>query len=291
LSPVDTGQRRCATFYRSLAKETKDANRFTHASVDAEQTRATHMTSRMTSHTTPSPLDEALHALTQFVLSDADLAATLEKVAVLTKKAVPPAAVVGYSLLDSKGNPSTPIYTDERSPRIDQAQYEDGKGPCLDSGRTRQRIRIDDVTRAEVQYPEFCAVAKAEGVFSTLSLPLVVSDNGIGALNLYAERALAFSQDDESVAATLATAISVLLANVTEYWNARSMSEHLTEAMKSRAVIEQAKGVLMAQRRELGPDDAFDLLRRASQRENRKLRDIAQSIVDRNAGMSTDPDS
>jgi AmiR/NasT family two-component response regulator len=72
-----------------------------------------------------------------------------------------------------------------------------------------------------------------------------------------------------------------VLANAAAYWSAFELSENLSEAMKSRAVIEQAKGILMAGSPKLDADGAFDLLRRASQRENVKLREIAQRIVDR----------
>ena len=65
------------------------------------------------------------------------------------------------------------------------------------------------------------------------------------------------------------------------YWQAAQLSEQLTHAMQSRAVIEQAKGILMARSPHLTADEAFDLLRKASQRENVKLRDIAKRIVDR----------
>jgi AmiR/NasT family two-component response regulator len=72
-----------------------------------------------------------------------------------------------------------------------------------------------------------------------------------------------------------------VLVNASAYWQASHLSEQLAEAMRSRAVIEQAKGILMARSPQLSADEAFDVLRRASQRENVKLRDIAQRIVDR----------
>ena len=81
----------------------------------------------------------------------------------------------------------------------------------------------------------------------------------------------------------LASAAAIVLANASAYWEANQLSEQLNQAMRSRAVIEQAKGILMARSPDLGPDEAFEVLRKASQRENVKLRDIAQRIVDRTA--------
>jgi AmiR/NasT family two-component response regulator len=76
----------------------------------------------------------------------------------------------------------------------------------------------------------------------------------------------------------LAAAASIVLANASAYWAALELSEQLNDAMRSRAVIEQAKGVIMATAG-CNADAAFDLLREQSQSENRKLRDIAQDIV------------
>jgi AmiR/NasT family two-component response regulator len=73
---------------------------------------------------------------------------------------------------------------------------------------------------------------------------------------------------------------AVVLANAQAYWDARTLGEHLDEATKSRATIEQAKGILMAQSK-VGPEAAFDMLRSASQRENRKLREVADDLVRR----------
>jgi AmiR/NasT family two-component response regulator len=79
----------------------------------------------------------------------------------------------------------------------------------------------------------------------------------------------------------LAAAAGSVLDNVWAYWSAFDLSQQLSEAMQSRAVIEQAKGILMARSPAMTADEAFELLRKASQRENIKLRTLAQRIVDR----------
>ena len=79
-----------------------------------------------------------------------------------------------------------------------------------------------------------------------------------------------------------------MLANVAAYWEALKLGEQLSQSIKSRAVIEQAKGMLMGARRTMSADEAFELLRAASQRENVKLRDIAQRIVDRRSAAPGD---
>lgn len=228
-----------------------------------------------------APLSDALTALSRFLVADVSIGDTLLRMAEITVAAVPPAEFVGLSMLDERGKATTTIYTDSESPEIDKAQYDSGRGPCLEAWRTKTVVRIDDVEAHDEGFPEFRHAAAQHGIFSTLSAPLVAGDNGIGALNVYASTKQAFSKEDEALIQELCTAGSVVLANAAAYWGAYELSQHLNSAMESRAVIEQAKGILMAQAPGLGADEAFDLLVKASQRENIKLRDIATRIVDR----------
>jgi ANTAR domain len=112
-----------------------------------------------------------------------------------------------------------------------------------------------------------------------LSLPLLIPDDDtFGALNMYGNVVGGFSRDDERVAEGFATDAAVVVANVVAYWEALALSRNLAAAMEHRGVIEQAKGVLMGEHH-VTADEAFGLLRRRSQAENRKLRDIAAEVV------------
>lgn len=228
-----------------------------------------------------APVSEAVAALSRFLVSDTSLGETLQRVSEITQDALPGAEAVGLTMLGEDGKPTTAIYTDEVSPKVDAAQYETGNGPCLDAWRQKRTVRIDSMKLAVDTYPDFARSAMEHGISSTLSLPLVVADRGVGAMNLYAPGDSAFSEEDEALGTELATTIAVVLANAEAYWRAFELSENLAEAMKSRAVIEQAKGMLMAQSPDIDPDEAFEMLRRASQRENVKLREIARHIVER----------
>lgn len=227
----------------------------------------------------PEPLSEAIRALSQFLVADSSIGDTLHRVAEITENAVAPVAYVGISLLDAQGEPTTAVFTDDASPQIDKAQYDAGDGPCLTSWRERRVVGIAD-TSSPTEYAEFCRAAADHGIRSTLSMPLVASGQGIGAMNLYSEGTDAFSADDEELAGQLATTAAVVLSNALAYWGAHELSENLQTAMQSRAIIEQAKGVLIANSRGLDADAAFDLLVKASQRENVKLREIARRIVE-----------
>ncbi len=223
---------------------------------------------------------QALSALSQFVISKVSLGETLLRVSQITTDALPAAEMAGITLLGDDGKPTTGIFTDPEAPEIDAAQYSSGRGPCLDSWRLRKVVRIDDMDHAEA-YPEFAGAARAHGIQSTLSLPLAAGDESAGALNLYSRTARGFTDSDERSGTLLASAAAIVLLNASAYWQAAQLNEQLIQAMQSRAVIEQAKGILMARSPHLDADDAFDLLRKASQRENVKLREVAQRIVDR----------
>ncbi len=232
------------------------------------------------------PRAQALRQLSQFLVADASLHDTLHRVCEIASDAIGGADFAGMSILDEDGTPTTAVFTDQSSPEIDAAQYESGRGPCLDAWRQNRVVRLDDVAAAADEYTDFSRSALEHGVRSMLSLPLAAGGRSLGAFNLYAREPASFSEDDEVVGTDLATAAAVVLANTTAYLDASQLSQQLSEAMKSRAVIEQAKGILMAAGGRT-PDDAFGLLVRASQRENVKLRDIAQRLVDRkplNAG-------
>jgi GAF domain-containing protein len=223
-----------------------------------------------------SPLAEGMAALSRFFVGDGTLEQTLQRVAEITTTAVPGADLVGITLI-VEGKHRTAVFTDEASPEIDQAQYDSGKGPCLDAFRDSRTIAVDS-TVEDGPWPEFREAAAARGVLSTLSLPLVVDQEAVGAMNLYSHQERSFDDEAQDVGGLFASQAAFVLANAAAYWDARTLSERLGDAMKSRAVIEQAKGILMATQR-CDDEKAFQLLVKASQRENVKLRDVATRIV------------
>lgn len=222
------------------------------------------------------PLEEGLAALSRFFVGDGTLHQTLLRVAELTTEAIPAADLAAITMI-VEGRQRTAVFTDETAPEVDQAQYDCGEGPCLDAFEKQQVFRIES-TREDGPWPAFRQAAVEHGIGSTISFPMAVDKHPTGALNLYSRRERAFTSRDEEVGSLFASQAAIVLANSQAYWDARELSDRLGDAMKSRAVIEQAKGMLMAAQR-CTEDEAFDLLVRASQRENLKLRDIASRIV------------
>jgi GAF domain-containing protein len=224
-----------------------------------------------------SPLVESLTELTHFIVGRRSVLETLERIAHLSVEAIGPTDLAGVTLM-FKGTPRTEVFTDPISPEIDQVQYDAGEGPCLEAMRDEQVLSIGD-TRDFGPWTAFRSAAAGHGVRSTVSFPLVVADGAIGAMNLYARRAGAFNGPEIHDGLVFAKQAAVVVANACLFWGAQDLSERLGDALESRGSIEQAKGILMATQR-CSPDEAFDLLRRASQRENTKLREIAERMVE-----------
>lgn len=226
--------------------------------------------------TSPDGLDAGREALWRFLVGDDDLDGMLTKVALIATEVVPGCDLASVTMI-KEGRPTTPVFTDTVALDLDRVQYDLGDGPCLAAARHRgvEHLRVG----ADDRWPHFDAAARAAGVTAVLSAPLVNGDVVSGALNLYSRTVAGFDDDGREVASLFADQLGVAAATVTVYAEGSQLAEHLRRAMESRAVIEQAKGVLMAQRH-VDAEQAFEILREASQRYNRKLRDIALGIVE-----------
>lgn len=224
-------------------------------------------------------LREAIDAVAAFLVTDAPLGETLSRVAVLAREAIEPTEAVGITLLGESGRPSTQVFTHEISPEVDQGQYDDKAGPCLDAMRQGRIIRVSDTALVADKWPSFSRRAVEQGVHSTLSLPLLAGGERLGAMNLYATGGGPFADSDERPASLFATQAAVVLANARAYWAAFDLSAGLSTALQSRAVIDMAKGKIMASGGGT-PDEAFQLLVKASQRSNVPLREVARRMLE-----------
>jgi GAF domain-containing protein len=220
--------------------------------------------------------------LAQLDLSAVTLTEALGRVAQLARKAIPGADEVSVTLLEEK-RARTVAFTGELAVHLDERQYEQGFGPCMDAALSGDVIGIPD-TAADDRYPDFGAVAARAGMGSTLSVGMPVPQRVVGALNLYARATEAFGRTSVERAQQFAGFGAVVMVNAALIESKAALAIQLERAMMSRAVIEQAKGIIMGQQN-CSADQAFAELVRWSQRANRKLHDIAAEIV---AEVSTD---
>ena len=215
-------------------------------------------------------------ALLGIRLNNRPLEEVLQQFVQIAKDAVPGADEVSNTLVrDDKG--WTAAYTGRLALDADELQYERGYGPCMDAGRTGTVLLIDD-TRVETRWPDYTAHVAARGVLSSLSVPLPIQTDVIGALNIYSREPSAFSTEAVEIAEELAGHVAVVVGDAIAFTEATTLVEQMRRAMDSRSIIDQAMGVIMAQNR-CDADAAFAILTRASQNRNIKLREIARSTV------------
>jgi len=159
------------------------------------------------------------------------------------------------------------------------------EGPSVEVLRTGRR-QVSSSLVTEKRWPEFSNRALYAGVASVMSQPLPAHGSTFGALTVFSTRESAFNQSSFERAAGLAAGGGVVIANSNLYWQATELTDQPKEALESRAVIDQAKGILMAKER-ISPDEAFSLLLKTSQNGNVKVRDIALQIVAEAQGLRT----
>jgi hypothetical protein len=159
---------------------------------------------------------------------------------------------------------------------IDQLQIDAEEGPCLDASTQGSTYYANDLMDEE-RWPTFAPAAVSAGIRSVLAFSL--SAERPSALNLYARLPAAFGATDRAKGQLFATLARLALDSAEERASDQKKSANLIEALRTRELIGQAQGILM-ERERISGDQAFDLLRRASQHMNIKLREVAETLVE-----------
>ena len=232
-----------------------------------------------TASTVPGSAEDATSAfaeLGRILHDDQPLTPTLQRVAELARDTIPELTDVSITLMDDD-KPRTVVFTGSLAVDLDERQYANGFGPCTDAAASGNTITVD-TRHPDDGYPDFAGVAASRGVTHVLSVALPIPQRTVGALNMYSNAEAAFAADSIALAETFAGYAAVAIANTVSYRDALDLAAHLHAAMESRAVIEQAKGIIVA-REHCTTGQAFTVLARMSQRSNTKLRDIATTLV------------
>ena len=222
-----------------------------------------------------SPAD-AIARLARFVLGERTLDDVLDLVVDIAKRSLPGPPEVSITLVN--GQPLTMASSGQLAVDVDERQYDAGYGPCLDAVRLGETVIVTDLAR-ETRWPEYVPRAREAGVAASVSVPLPIEDRHIGAMNIYTRQTNVLDDDAIETAHTIAGFAAVALANADRYQKTARLAEQLENALESRAIIDQAKGILIAQHH-CSADEAFDMLITLSQTSNRKLRDVAAALVE-----------
>lgn len=167
---------------------------------------------------------------------------------------------------------------DERTTTLERIQERDQAGPCIDAWRSQQVLALPDLRQLGGRWPAYVEAALDARILSVAGIPMRVNGRAIGALDLYAEQPTEWAGEDLAAAGVLADVATSYVINASELDRQRQTSEQLQEALASRIVIEQAKGMLAAERG-VSVDEAFEMLRRHARSHNTTLRAVATAVV------------
>ena len=184
----------------------------------------------------------------------------------------------GVVLADERGVLRSVASSHESAHLLDLFELQNEEGPCLDCYRTGEPVLNHLLAAPDDRWPNFAAEARRLGFTAVHALPMRLRGEVIGAVNIFASNAAALTQSEVEVGQALADVATVGLLQERGLREARLLNEQLQGALNSRIAIEQAKGML-AERRGIEMDAAFDALLAYARNTNQKLSAVAQSLL------------
>jgi GAF domain-containing protein len=231
-------------------------------------------------------LADSLSELAGVVISEENIESTTRRIAERAVHLIGGADLAGISFVRDRDILTVGV-TDDRVTELDAIQYETGEGPCLSSIREQETFEIADM-ESDQTWPNFSPRAAQLGVSSLLSFVLKVSDDSLGALNLYSRSSNAFAPTDRALGGVFAAHAGIALANARTHAGDLRRVEELEEGLDTRDLIGAAIGILMERERSTS-SEAFKNLRRESQSQNKKLREVARDVVGKTERRAVGP--
>lgn len=218
----------------------------------------------------PADLAKQLSEMARDLKHVEDSGSMLDAIVHAALELVPHAAHASVSLITGRRQIDSKAASSEIPRLVDALQSETGQGPCLDASYEERVVSVPDLSKDE-RWPDFSPAAFKLGARSMLSFQLFVDGDHLGALNLFGDQVGAFDAESERIGGLVAAHAAVAVAG------SQQLSQ-LTQALDTRDLIGQAKGILM-ERFKISAQEAFVLLSRASSTLNMKLRDVAEELT------------
>lgn len=218
----------------------------------------------------PPDLDQMLATAVLEMARETSMPATVDRVVQLATETIPSCDAAALKVLQ-QGVPSVLAVTDPVLADLLEPLHRGGSAPIFDAYRDGAAIYMPDLS-AETRWATYTKALSDWGIHTVHVLPLASQDRPIGVLDLYAKSVDAFDEEDKAVT-------GILVAHATAALSDAVGQVQMQTALDSRTVIGQATGMLM-ERFGLGPDAAFGVLRRLSQSQNIKIRDLATQVVE-----------
>jgi len=190
------------------------------------------------------------------------------------------AVEAGLMLADAGGTLHVVASTSERVAEVEEAQLGLHEGPCLVSFRTALPVEVPDIAASRSRWPDFAAVAESRGFLAAHAVPLRHRTTTLGGINLFGDRLGALSDRDATLVEAMAQMATISVIQHQIAAKQATVNDQLQNALESRMLIEQAKGVL-SQLHTVQVDDAFRMMRTYARSTGTKLRDVAENVVRR----------
>jgi len=189
------------------------------------------------------------------------------------------ATAAGLLLADPHGNLQVVASTSEESQLVEILQLRAGEGPCVECYGTGTPVVVEDIAALE-RWPDFQAAALSQGFRSVQAVPMRVHGKTIGAMGLFGKDPGAMTREDSAIGQALADVATISILQERTIKESELVNEQLQQALNSRVLIEQAKGVI-AYRSRVNMEEAFRRLRSFARANNQSLRETATQVIDR----------
>ena len=229
----------------------------------------------MTRTDTSAELQDELSDVALALFAPGTVEGTLQRIVELAVITIDGCDAAGIFLVENE-RVTTTASSDPIVVELDGLQFESDEGPCLDAMSQGTSFYAEDLA-TDVRWLAFGPAASAAGIRSLLAFPLV--SHRLSALNLYARLPAAYGATDRAKGLIFATLAGIALGSAEQRADEERRAENLHQALLTRELIGQAQGILM-ERERVTAEQAFDVLRRASQHLNLKLREVAETLVE-----------
>jgi GAF domain-containing protein len=189
----------------------------------------------------------------------------------------------GVSVASEEGTLEFVTSTTQDVVELEHVQQRDQQGPCVSAFTTGEVVVVREIASLE-QWPAYQDAARRAGFASVVGVPLALDGLKVGSLNVYDARLRDWSRTDLAAARVLADVATAYLVRAGQLAEERRLTQQLQQALDSRIVIEQAKG-MVGRDHQISVDEAFDLMRQYSRANNRSLRDVATAVVEQGAAI------
>jgi GAF domain-containing protein len=188
----------------------------------------------------------------------------------------------GLMLADADHHLRNVAVSDDRLAHLEELQIQHREGPCVAAFEDKELVGAEDLTR-EARWPLFCAAAVERGVRAVLASPLPYNQDAVGVVAVLSEDQHPWSAEGELALLAFTDLAALLIASMMQGQEQSELAAQLQSALNSRAVIEQAKGVLIG-REGLSAREAYEKLRAQARSERRKLSAVSADVVRNAAG-------